>query len=106
MGGHHTSSRSQTFHRQLRKNCVSGGEMVNGKLMIAALILALSMPALAQSNEELLQERLITPALYELLTRSGATTPEARTRVIVEACQANHLGPDVCDRPRRRDPGW
>ena len=98
--------RSQTVDRPLRKSCVSIGEMVNGKLAIAALILALGIPALAQTNEELLQERLITPALYELLNRSGANTPEARTRVIVEACQANQLGPDVCDRPRRRDPAW
>ena len=34
--------------------------MANGKLSIAALIMALGMPALAQTNEELLQERLIT----------------------------------------------
>lgn len=80
--------------------------MANGKLSIAALIMALGMPVLAQTNEELLQERLITPALYELLNRSGAHTPEARTRVIVEACQTNQLGPDVCDRPRRRYPDW
>ena len=95
MGGHHTSSRSQTFHRQLRKNCVSGGEMVNDKLMIAALILALGMPALAQSNEELLQERLITSTLYRHVNRNGADTPEERTLVIVEAGEANQAGPDV-----------
>ena len=80
--------------------------MANGKLSIAALIMALGMPALAQTNEELLQERLITPALYELLNRHGANIAEDRTRVIVEACQANQLGPDVFYRPRLGDPCW
>ena len=72
------------------------------KFFIAGMVMAIGMPVLAQTNQELLQERLITPALYELLNSRGANTPEQRMEVIFEACQAGRLGPDVCYRPRRR----
>ena len=43
-------------------------------------------PSAAQTNQELLRERLISPTVFELLQRHGATTPEQRLQVIAEAC--------------------
>ena len=64
------------------------------------LVVALSSSALAQSNQVLLQERLISPAVYELLMQKGATTVEQRKQVIDAACRSGQLGPHDCNRPR------
>lgn len=64
------------------------------------LVVALSASALAQSNQVLLQERLISPAVNELLMQKGATTVEKRRQVIDAACQSGQLGPSDCSRPR------
>ena len=53
--------------------------------------------ASAQTNERLLQERLISPAVYELLNRRGATTREQRIEVMQEACAARQLPPSDCE---------
>ena len=65
--------------------------------------IVLAWPSAAQTNEALLQERLISPAVFELLLRRGATTPEQRRQVIGEACRAGQLGAGDCPqrRPRR-----
>ena len=57
----------------------------------------------AQTNEALLRDRLISPAVFELLQRHGATTPEQRLQVIGEACRSGRLGVGDCPqrRPRR-----
>ena len=47
--------------------------------------------ASAQTNQQLLQERLISPAVYELLNSRGANTPLERLEVIQEACGAHQL---------------
>ena len=58
----------------------------------------------AQTNERLLQERLISPAVYELLNRRGATTREQRIEVVQDACAERQLPPSDCEplRGRRR----
>jgi len=68
--------------------------------LFVQLVVALSASALAQSNQVLLQERLISPAVYELLMQKGATTVEQRRQVIDAACQSGQLGPSDCHKPR------
>jgi hypothetical protein len=48
------------------------------------------------TNEMLLEQRLISPAIYELLNKYGATTPEKRQKIIGEACAARQLAPIDC----------
>ena len=48
-------------------------------------------------NERLLQERLISPAVYELLNRRGATTREQRIEVVQDACAERQLPPSDCE---------
>ena len=89
-------------------------EMVFGKQVAASsshspMFLAIAMlgwlaavtPASAQTNEILLQERLISLPVYELLQQRGATTPEQRSQVIAEACRSGVLGPEDCVQRRR-----
>ena len=53
--------------------------------------------ASSQTNERLLQERLISPAVYELLNRRGATTREQRIEVVQDACAERQLPPSDCE---------
>ena len=53
--------------------------------------------ASSQTNERLLQERLISPAVYELLNRRGATTREQRIEVVQDACAEHQLPPSDCE---------
>ena len=74
---------------------------------VCSLLAVLSLSGLqmsAQTNERLLQERLISPSVYELLNRRGATTREQRIEVMQEACAARQLPPSDCEplRGRRR----
>ena len=64
--------------------------------------LLLSWPVAAQTNQELLRERLISPTVFELLQRRGATTPEQRLQVIGEACRSGELGEADCPQLRPR----
>ena len=56
----------------------------------------------AQTNEDLLRERLISPTVVELLQRRGATTPEQRLQVVGEACRSGELGEADCPQLRPR----
>ena len=51
----------------------------------------------AQTNERLLQERLISPAVYELLNRRGATTRQQRIEVVQDACAELQFPPNDCE---------
>ena len=62
----------------------------------------LTWPSAAQSNEDLLRERLISPTVFELLQRRGATTPGQRLQVIGEACGSGQLGDEDCPQLRMR----
>ena len=59
-------------------------------------------PAFAQTNQQLLQEGLISPTVFELLQRRGAQTPDQRFEVIRQACSARELPPIDCGTSRRR----
>lgn len=57
---------------------------------------------LSQTNQQLLQEGLISPMVFELLERHRAKTSEQRIEVIRDACSARQL-PDIdCGTSRRR----
>ena len=73
-------------------------------LPLLVIILALGLPARSQTNKELLQERLISPTVYDLLEERGAVTPEQRIKAIQQACLTGVLGGDDCysERDRRR----
>ena len=58
--------------------------------------------ALSQTNQQLLQEGLISPMVFELLERHGANTPEQRFDVIRSACSARQLPEIDCGTSRRR----
>ena len=47
--------------------------------------------ALSKTNQQLLQDGLISPLVFELLERQGAKTPEQRYAVIQGACRASQL---------------
>lgn len=67
------------------------------RLFLSAALSALITPASAMTNTTLLQEKLISPAVYELLNSHGATTSEQRFQVIRRACAAGQLAPIDCE---------
>ena len=64
---------------------------------IITLVLSLAMAwlcgnqALSQTNQQLLQDGLISPLVFELLERQGAKMLEQRYAVIQGACRASQL---------------
>lgn len=72
------------------------------RVVVAAAGLLLAWSGAAQANQELLRERLISPTVFELLQRRGATTPEQRLQVIGEACRSGELGEADCPQLRPR----
>ena len=77
------------------------GQLSRGVVACAAGIV-LAWPSAAQTNEALLQERLMSLAVFELLLRRVATTPEQRRQVIGEACRTWQLGAGDCPQQRQR----
>ena len=65
--------------------------------------------AWAQSLDELQRQRLITPAVRDVLEKHDAQTPSQRQAVLDQACRTGELSPLDCDfigrgiRRRRRD---
>ena len=65
--------------------------------------------AWAQSLDELQRQRLITPAVRDVLEKHDAQTPSQRQAVLDQACLTGELSPLDCDfigrgiRRRRRD---
>jgi len=86
------------------------GEWLGTVTMKAITALGLSLgiawlcgnQAWSQTNQQLLQEGLITPMVFELLERRGAKTPEQRLEVIRAACSARRLPEIDCGTSRRR----
>ena len=68
-----------------------------------------SATAWAQSLDELQRQRLITPAVRDVLEKHDAQTPSQRQAVLDQACRTRELSPLDCDfigrgiRRRRRD---
>lgn len=58
--------------------------------------------AFSQTNQQLLQDGLISPLVFALLEQEGANTPEQRFVVIQEACRARKLSLFDCGASRRR----
>ena len=74
------------------------------QLILLIVVFGVSGPSIAQTNEELLRERLISPMVFEVLTKRGANTPEQRIKAIRDACASGELSQDECysDRDGRR----
>ena len=70
---------------------------VSSLIVIAASIFLIGPAATAYTNEWLLKERLISPAVYELLNRHKATTREQRQEVIQSACNERTLPAIDCE---------
>ena len=66
-------------------------------MLLASRFLLQGLHASSQTNERLLQERLVSPAVYELLNRRGATTREQRIEVVQDACAEHQLPPSDCE---------
>ena len=65
-------------------------------LFVTTAVREILSPASAITNEALLKERLITPNVYEILNRKGASTSEERFNAIREACATQELAPVDC----------
>jgi len=80
--------------------------MNNASLAALCVSLAVSslygLQASTQTNQRLLEEGLISPAVYELLKRRGADTREERMQAVQEACLSGNLPPSDCANTRRR----
>ena len=65
--------------------------------LITAIGLGLLNPTSAMTNQNLLEERLISPAVYNLLEKNKANTTERRYNVIRDACANRQLAPIDCE---------
>ena len=84
----------EAFRRDL---LIEGGGVLLWVVATFAVVgVLLARPGAAQTNEVLLQERLISPVVFDLLQQRGATTPEQRLQVIREACRSGQLGLGDC----------
>ena len=99
------------WNRRPRSRCGGGSPAAMNRMLrpLSCVVVAagagllLVWASAAQTNEDLLRERLISSTVFELLQRRGATTPEQRLQVIGEACRSGQLGEADCPqlRPRR-----
>ena len=64
--------------------------------LITAVGFSLLNPILAMTNQNLLEERLISPAVYNLLEKNKANTTEQRYNAIRDACANRQLAPIDC----------
>ena len=98
------------WNRRPRSRCDGGCSAAMSRMLrhLSCVVVAsgagllLVWPSAAQTNQELLRERLISPTVFELLQRRGATTPEQRLQVIGEACRSGQLGEADCPQLRQR----
>ena len=63
--------------------------------------IALREPGFSQTSQQLLQDGLISPLVFELLERQGVKMPEPRYAVIQGACRASQLPAIDCGESRR-----
>ena len=66
-------------------------------VLIAVHILLIPITVVAQTNEQLLKDGLISPYLFNLLNKQGAKTPEARIELIKKLCATGDLKSVNCD---------
>ena len=98
------------WNRRPRSRCDGGCSAAMSRMLrpLSCVVVAsgagllLVWASAAQTNEDLLRERLISPTVFELLQRRGATTPEQRLQVISEACRSGQLGEADCPQLRQR----
>jgi hypothetical protein len=66
-------------------------------ILIAAHILLIPITVVAQTNEQLLKDGLISPYMFNLLNKQGAKTPEARIELIKKLCATGDLKSVDCE---------
>lgn len=66
-------------------------------VLIASHVLLIPITVVAQTNEQLLKDGLISPYMFYLLNKQGAKTPEARIELIKKLCATGDLKPVNCD---------
>jgi len=66
-------------------------------VLIASHVLLIPITVVAQTNEQLLKDGLISPYMFNLLNKQGAKTPEARIELIKKLCATGDLKPVNCD---------
>ncbi len=66
-------------------------------VLIASHVLLIPITVVAQTNEQLLKDGLISPYLFNLLNKQGAKTPEARIELIIKLCATGDLESVNCD---------
>ncbi len=66
-------------------------------ILIAVHILLIPITVVAQTNEQLLKDGLISPYMFNLLNKQGAKTPEARIELIKKLCATGDLKSVNCD---------
>lgn len=72
-------------------------------ILILVFIMLIPIKTIAQTNEQLLKDGLISPFMFELLNKQGAKTPEARIKLIKELCTKGDLASGDCNKNRPSD---
>ena len=73
-------------------------------ILIAIQILLIPITVVAQTNEQLLKDGLISQYMFNLLNKQGAKTPEARIELIKKLCATGELKSVDCD--QRKPSNW
>ncbi len=66
-------------------------------ILIAVHILLIPITVVAQTNEQLLNDGLISSYMFNLLNKQGAKTPEARIELIKKLCATGDLKSVDCE---------
>ncbi len=69
-------------------------------VLIAIHILLIPNIVVAQTNEQLLKDGLISPYMFNLLNKQGAKTPEARIELIKKLCATGDLKSVDCEQSK------
>lgn len=72
-------------------------------ILILVFIILIPIATVAQTNEQLLKDGLISPIMFELLNKQGAKTPEARIELIKKLCAKGDLASRDCNKNRPSD---
>jgi len=69
-------------------------------ILIAVHILLIPITVVAQTNEQLLNDGLISSYMFNLLNKQGAKTPEARIELIKKLCATGDLKSVDCEQSK------
>jgi hypothetical protein len=72
-------------------------------ILIQIFIMLIPITTIAQTNQQLLKDGLISPFMFDLLNKHGAKTPEARIELIKKFCAKGDLASGDCNKNRPSD---